>query len=116
MTEAQEETKLNVLQNVMEGGDEARCVQVEKKGLRCILSIQKGGTAELQVETGRWVGMKQQDRVCAQCTSGEVQKMEHFLLRCSSVESERETLVKRMVELVDDSLHWCENRRWYGIY
>ena len=42
------------------------------------------------METGRWVGMKQQDRVCAKCTSGEVEEMEHFLLRCSSVESERE--------------------------
>ena len=38
VTEAQEKTELNVLQNLMEGGDEARCVQVEKKGLRCILS------------------------------------------------------------------------------
>ena len=32
--------------------------------------------------------MKQQDRVCAQCTLGDVEKMEHSLLRCSSVESE----------------------------
>ena len=57
VTEAQEGSKLSVLQNLVEGG-KARCVQVERNGLRHILSKVRGGTAELPVETGRCVGMK----------------------------------------------------------
>ena len=57
VTEAQEGSKLSVLQNLVEGG-KARCVQVERNGLRRILSKVRGGTAELPVETGRCVGMK----------------------------------------------------------
>ena len=75
---------------MMERGGKVRCVQVERKGLRRILSKLRGGTAELWVETGRWVGVKQEERICAQCNSGEVKDVEHFLLRCSCVDSERE--------------------------
>ena len=46
--------------------------------------------------------MKREDRICAQCNSGEVEDVEHFLLRCSCVDSEREMLMKRIVELVND--------------
>ena len=84
------EIQLSVLQNPMEGGDKARCVQVERKGLRHILKKLRSGTAELRVETGRRVGMKHEDRTYAQCNSGEVEDVEHFLLRCGSVVRERE--------------------------
>ena len=42
----------------------------------------RGGTVELRIETGRWVGMKQKERICAQCSTGEVEDVGHFLLRC----------------------------------
>ena len=48
------------------------------------------------------MGVKWEDRICAQCNSGEVEDVEQFLLRCSCVDSEREVLMKRMVELVDN--------------
>ena len=37
------------------------------------------------MEAGRWVGMKQEGRICAQCSSGEVENVEHFVLRWGSV-------------------------------
>ena len=46
--------------------------------------------------------MEWENRISAQCNSDEVEDVEHFLLRCSCVDSEREVLMKRMVELVDD--------------
>ena len=66
---------------------------------------------ELRVETGKWVGMKWEDRICAQCNSGEVEDVEHFLLRCSCVDNEREVLMKRMVELVDEFQDWWEKEK-----
>ena len=43
----------------------------------------RGGTAVFQVETGRWQGVKKEDRVCKECNGGEVEDVTHWLLRCS---------------------------------
>lgn len=45
MAEAQERPELSVLQSLIEGGHKARCVQVERKGLKWILTKGRGGTA-----------------------------------------------------------------------
>ena len=58
-------------------------VQVGRKGLRQILANLRVGTVVLRVESGRWVGLSREDRICAQCGSGEVEDVEHFLFRCS---------------------------------
>ena len=96
-----EQPKLGVLKSLMEGGCEARCLQVRRKGLRRILAKLRGGTAELRVETGRWVGLEREDRICGQCCSGEVENVEHFILRCGKLTREREVFVRRMEERVD---------------
>ena len=56
------------------------------------------------METGRWVGAKWEDRICAQCYLGKVEDVEHYiyLVRCGSIVREKEVLDKRMEELVDD--------------
>ena len=99
VTEAAERSKLSVVQSLIEGGCKSRCVQVGEKGLRRILAKLRGGTAELRVESGRWVGLKREERICSQCGSGEVEDVEHFLLRCGGLEGEREELEKRMEEM-----------------
>ena len=43
---------------------------------------QSGGTAALRMETGRWSGVKREERFCRQCTVEEVEDEENFLLRC----------------------------------
>ena len=35
-----------------------------RKELRGIMAKLRGGTAELRVETGRWIGLRREDRIC----------------------------------------------------
>ena len=60
----------------------------------------RGGTAGLEVETGRWQGVSGEERLCKNCQSEEVEDVEHLLMRCSSVADEREKLVRLMREKV----------------
>ena len=39
----------------------------------------------LRVETGRWIGLKREDRFCGQCGLREVENVEHFVLRCDGL-------------------------------
>ena len=55
----------------------------------------RGGTAAFQVETGRWQGVKREDRVCKECGSGEVEGVTHWLLRCPAWSSLRQPLLTR---------------------
>ena len=55
--------------------------------------------AKLRVETGRWIGLKREDRICGQCGLREVENVEYFVLRCSGLLREREVLMKRMAEV-----------------
>ena len=59
----------------------------------------RGGTAGLEVETGRWQGVSGEERLCKNCQSEEVEDVEHLLMRCS-VADEREKLVRLMREKV----------------
>ena len=89
MMEAKKRSKLEMVKNVMEGGCSARCVQVARKELRQIMTNLRGGTAELKIETGRWIGFKREERMCGTCGLNEVEDVEHFLLRCSRLVRER---------------------------
>ena len=70
-----------------------------RKELRRIMAKLRGGTVELRVETGRWIKLKRDDRVCGQCSLREVENVEHFVLRCDVLVREREVLMKRMAEV-----------------
>ena len=56
----------------------------------------RDGTAAFQIETGRWVA--REERVCKECESGEVEDVEHWLLRCEAWKSHREPLLALMYE------------------
>ena len=43
----------------------------------------RGGTAELRIETGRWHGLEEQERICKSCESGDV-----VVMRCVHVKEE----------------------------
>ena len=68
--------------------------------MRRVLTKLRGGTAELQVEMGRWRGLRREDRKCAECGSGEVEDVKHFLMRCEAWDREREELMEKMKSLV----------------
>ena len=50
----------------------------------------RGGTAALEVETGRWRDVSREGRVCRNCRSEEVENVEHWLLRCTGMAEERD--------------------------
>ena len=98
--EAREHAKLAEVKKLLEMGGEARCVEVKCKRRRRILAQLRGGTARLEIETGRWRGVKREEKLCRNCQSGEVEDVEHWLLRCTGMAEEREKLVMMMSEKV----------------
>ena len=73
---------------------------MRRKKIRRVLTKLRGDTAELQVEMGRWKGLSREDRKCAECGSGEVEVVEHFLMRCEAWDRERLELMEKMKSLV----------------
>lgn len=49
----------------------------------------RGGTAEPGIEVERWYGVRRKDRVCKECRNGEVENIDHFLIRCDYIAEER---------------------------
>ena len=41
----------------------------------------RGGTASLRIETVRWNGLKREERICRQCTMGEIENEELFFAK-----------------------------------
>jgi len=99
--EARSRSKLAGVQKLIEKGYEARCVEVKCKWRRRVLVQLRGGTAALEVETGRWRGVSREGRVCRNCRSEEVENVEHWLLRCTGMAEEREKLIMTMREKVE---------------
>ena len=64
-----------------------------KSERRMIVKL-RGGTAPLQVEMGRWQGVKREERICKECNSGEVEDVSHWLLRCPTWNSQRQSLMR----------------------
>ena len=70
--------KLEVMGGLMDCECKTRCVEIDCKRQRRMLMKLRGGTAELRVETGRWCGLRRDERVCKMCDRGEVEDVEHF--------------------------------------
>ena len=79
--------------------------------MRTVLMKLRGGTAELQVGMGRWRGLRREDRKCAECGSGEVEDVKHFLMRREAWDREREELIEKMKSLVAGFSEEEEERR-----
>ena len=45
----------------------------------------RGGLPRLDIEMDRWLGVSREERVCRNCQSGEVEGVEHWVMRCTSV-------------------------------
>ena len=62
----------------------------------------RGGTAELgRWKVGRWHEMRREDRVCTECKNGEVEDIDHFVIRCEYVTEERVRMERLMVDRVE---------------
>ena len=69
--EAQRHPKLEGIKSlIMEQECEGRSMMVKCKRRRRRLVKLRGGTAELEVETGRWRGVRRVERICKNCRGG----------------------------------------------
>ena len=66
------------------------------KAYRSLLAHLRGGTAPLQIETGRYVCLPVEERTCKTCNSGMVDDEEHFCVGCSGLKEARGPLLKLM--------------------
>ena len=72
--------KLCVLNSVFVNGLNGRCWKEQEKNHRRMLIMLRGGSAPLQIETGRWKGVPREERFCRECGMNEVEDCDHWLL------------------------------------
>jgi hypothetical protein len=59
------------------------------KNGRLMMTRLRSGTNELEIESGRWIGKKIEDRVCRICNSGSVEDEPHMIDVCSMYNGRR---------------------------
>lgn len=103
--------KLAVLHLLMERGVESRCLYVANKGFRRVMMMLRGGTAPLMIESGRWRGLRREERVCRECQIGEVEDVAHWLLKCDAWVLERRPLLEAARRVCSDFEKLCDEDR-----
>ena len=59
------------------------------KSQRSAITNARAGTLPLEVEKGRWRNVPLPQRICKQCDLGEVEDLDHFVLKCPFNNNER---------------------------
>ena len=101
LKELNEKPKLSMLKMLVDCGAESSCAYVKSKSERRIWMKLRGGTAPLQIEMGRWQGIRREERLCKQCDSGVVGDVYHWMVECNAFGSAREPLLELMENLDD---------------
>ena len=65
----------------------------------------------MTVETGRWIGLKREDRICCQIGLGKVENVQHFVLMCDGLVRGRKVLMKRMAEVTAGFEERCDKEK-----
>ena len=103
-------SKLEMTGRLMESECKARCVWIDCKRHRRMMTRLRDGTAELGrfhsltiliYVVGRWHGMRREDRVCKECRNGEMEDIDHFVIRCEYLAEERVRMERLMVDRVE---------------
>ena len=71
------------------------------------LTMLRGGTNKLRIETGRWIGEREEERVCDVCVCEDIEDERHFLLACPMYVRERVYMFNRIRE--ECKLDYIEN-------
>ena len=67
-----------------------------ERGRRKFFTRLRCGTNHLRIERGRWVGEREEERVCNVCLSNEVENEIHYLLRCPMYVKERVKMFEKI--------------------
>ena len=54
------------------------------------------GVLPLRIETGRFSGLKPEERVCQLCDSGDIEDEKHFILSCDAYTNQRQILFRHL--------------------
>ena len=104
-------SKLEMTGKLMDNECKAHCVGMDCKRHKRMMAELRGGTAELEIEIGRWHGLRREDRVRKKCGNGEVEDTDHFVMRCAYVVKERERLENLMSSRVKEWHELGENEK-----
>ena len=66
---------------------------------------------EYVIDSYIYLRIERQERICKCCESGEVEDVEHLVMRCAHVKEERGKLMELMDERVEGWLSMEENER-----
>ena len=73
-------------------------VELDRERRRQLTMI-RGGTNKLRIETGRWISQQESKRVCLVCLCDKVEDEKHFLLVCCLYEQERAEMFQKRCEV-----------------
>ena len=96
--EMEGKSKLSMLIRVANLDEWSDCPGLRQRADRRMMIKLRGGMAAFQIETGRWRGVARDDRICKECGKGEVEDVEHWLLRCETCKTHREPLIAMVEE------------------
>ena len=71
------------------------------------LTMLRGGTNKLRIETGRWKNEEVKERVCQVCLTNDIEDERHFLLACPRYVCERVEMFRRIA--VECNLEYVES-------
>ena len=86
-------------------------VELEREKRRQ-LTMLRGGTNKLRIETGRWRREKEPERVCNVCLCEDVEDEKHFLLACPRYVRERARMFARIREECKLEYAECMDEEW----
>ena len=81
------------------------------KGEKSYFAQFRCGILPLRVETGRYIGLNANERICTLCTSNEIEDELRLLLKCSLYDDLRQTFIAKAVETNDTFLHLSDNQK-----
>ena len=90
--------KLTMLRRITNLDEWSDCAELRQRADRRMMIKLRGGTAAFQIEKGRWRGVVREERVCKECGKGEVEDVEHWLLRCEKWRTHRQALMAMVQE------------------
>ena len=80
---SKKKAKLEMMRKLLESELKAQCVWIDCKRLMKMMARLRRGTAEPGIEVKR--GVRRENRVCKDCENGEVENIDHFLIRCDYI-------------------------------
>jgi hypothetical protein len=78
--------------------------------LRREMARLRTGASDLRIESGRWTGTQELDRLCWVCGQGAIENEEHFLLECVSYEDLRIQMFSSIRYLTGDAYGLTDRR------